>query len=361
MMAEPANGNVISHFSPTGWGDKLSRCSRRDWNQPGCPANWAASSVGGVAMSAQRRSAFTLIQLLVVLAILAILLGLLLPAIQKVREAANRVKSQNNLRQIALACHNYHETYNSLPPGNDANNFSAGARLLPFLEENAVYKSIDFSKPMRDSANADIRKTRIRLFSSPRDPQTAADAPGSAALAEFGGTNYLFSAGSKADLAGNDGVFYQDSKTQFKDIPDGTSNTIMIGETLRGASRTGAVADVKRQHVALDRDALKDLKDDTGVEDFKNNRHIADNRCASWMDGRFLQGTFTGTRLPSDRKPDVDCGGAGGLSAVRSMDDNITVSFCDGSVRTIAAVKMKMETWKALTTRNGGEVIGQDF
>src|SRR5262245_61624187 len=117
------------------------------------------------------RPAFTLIQLLVILAILGILFALLFPAIFKVRQAAERVKSHNNLRQLGLACHNYHDTNGAFPPGNDSNNFSAGAHLLPFVEQDNVYKQLDFNKPMTDEANAAVRKLRIPLFLSTRDPQ----------------------------------------------------------------------------------------------------------------------------------------------------------------------------------------------
>ena len=101
-------------------------------------------------MTARPRPAFTLIQLLVIIAILAILFGMLFPAIMKVREAAGRMNSQNNLRQIGIACHNYHDTNGRFPSGNDSNNFSAAAYLLPFLEQDATFKAIDFSKPVTD-------------------------------------------------------------------------------------------------------------------------------------------------------------------------------------------------------------------
>ncbi len=114
---------------------------------------------------------------------------------------------------------------------------------------------------------------------------------------------------------------------------------------------------MRRQYVALDKKALNDLKDESGVQEFKDSKNIAGNRCWSWMDGRFLQGTFTGTRVANDEKPDVDCGGAGGLSALRCMPGStVNVGMCDGSVRAISK-ELSLETWRALSTRNGGEII----
>ena len=89
------------------------------------------------------------------------------------------------------------------------------------------------------------------------------------------------------------------------------------------------------------------------------NLSMAD-RCASWMDGRFLQGTFTATRVANDPRPDVTCEGAGGLSGLRSLTDVITVAMGDGSVRSITR-KHDIELWKALATRNGGETVPADF
>jgi type II secretory pathway pseudopilin PulG len=299
-------------------------------------------------MRSPRRSGFTLFQLLVLIAILAILLGLLLPAVQKVREAAARAQSMNNLKQLALACHNYHDANRFLPPGNDDNNFSASAKLLPYLEQENLYKLIDFKKSIDDKANANARRTVVKLFLSPRDARMAV-------TDDYGATNYLFNAGSEAALDKNNGLFFKNSKIKFADITDGLSNTALIGETLRGDGQTKAV-DVSRQHVAYKAEGLKGLTDKSGVQDFKEGKHIAGNRCASWMDGRFLQGTYTATRQLNDARPDVDCGGAGGLSALRSSDKVVNIALGDGSVRTVS-VKVKFATWKLLHSRADGEVV----
>jgi prepilin-type processing-associated H-X9-DG protein len=303
-------------------------------------------------MKAQRRSGFTLFQLLVVLAILALLLGLLLPAVMKVRHSASRMQSMNNLKQIALACLNYEASFRRYPPGNDGNDFSAATYILPFIEQDALFRQVDMKKAMTDEANAEARKMQIKTYLSPLDSQPIAG--------EYGPTNYLFSAGSKPELKDNDGIFFQDSKVRIADITDGTSNTILAGETLRGDGAKNAVS-VTRHYILLDKEALNEIKDEAGVDEFKSGKHIAGDRCASWMDGRFLQGTFTATRLPNDSRPDVSCGGIGGLSALRGSSNIINVAFCDGSVHTITVEKIKMDTLKALSTRAGGEVVNFDF
>src|SRR5205085_1833888 len=138
----------------------------------------------------------------------------------------------------------------------------------------------------------------------------------------------------KPGLADNNGVAFQDSKLRIADITDGTSNTLLTGETLKGDGATKAM-DMHRQHIKLGEKALSDLKDDSGAQEWKDNKDIAGDRCSSWLDGHFLQGTFTATRIPNDAKPDVDCGGLGGLSALRTFQDTVNIGICDGSVRAV--------------------------
>jgi len=118
--------------------------------------------------------------------------------------------------------------------------------------------------------------------------------------------------------------------------------------------------DMRRQHVLLKKEALEGLKEEAGVKEWEADRDIAADRCASWMDGRFLQGTFTATRKINDEKPDVSCGGAGGLSGLRTLGRGVNVAFCDGSVR-FAPADVDLKVWRALATRDGGEPVGPDF
>jgi type II secretory pathway pseudopilin PulG len=301
-----------------------------------------------MVMKCRTRRAFTLFQLLLVLAILVILFALLLPVIAKAREEAIRSQSRNNLKQIGIALLSYHDAYGVFPPGNDANNFSAFAKILPFIEQGNLYSTIDFKKAMDDKANAEARKAVVKTFLNPLDKAPAVSA-------DYGANNYLLCAGQKPALADNDGLFFQDSKLTILEITDGTSNTITAGETLKGDSAVKATT-VKRQHVLLKKEALKDIKDDAGVKDWENDKNIVADRGASWMDGRYLQTIFTATRTLNDEKPDVNCAGFGGLSGLRCNEDTVFIAFADGSVRPISS-KVKLDIWKALATRNGGEVI----
>ncbi len=271
-----------------------------------------------------------------------------MPGIAKMRMAAARAQGQNNLKQIGLAAHNYYSANNAFPSGCDAQNFSAAVHLLPYLEQGNIYKLIDLKKSVDDEANANARKVVIKTFLNPMDPVMKVND-------DYGPTNYLFNAGSKADLADNDGIFYRDSKITFADITDGTSNTLFTGETLKGDGGMKAV-DVRRQYVLLKKGALKGIKEEAGVQDFKDDKNIAGDRCASWIDGRFLQGTFTGTLGLNDPRPDVSCGGDGGLSGLRGPAEGVNVGFADGHVRFINQ-SVKPTIWKLLTSRNDGNPL----
>jgi hypothetical protein len=307
-------------------------------------------------MSLPRRGV-ALFQLLVLIGFLLILLGLLLPAVAKVRQAAARMQSQNNLKQLGIAVHIYHDAHDRMPEGVNTNGFSVHTLLLPYIEQENVYRLIDFKKEPMGKDNKKAREVAIKTFLSPLDNLAPEAGPEPGEVAVFG-TNYFGNAGTKPSLEKNNGVFF-DGGLKITEIPDGTSNTIAFIEGLRGDGTTTATL-VARQHVRLTEKDLAGLKDDAGTKEWKADEKIAGDRGAWWISGKFLHTNQTITRGFNDAKPDVDCSGKGGLAAPRTMIGMVNITLCDGSVRSVTD-SVSFKVWQSISTRNGGENLPKDW
>lgn len=190
----------------------------------------------------RRKPGFTLIELLVVIAIIAILVSIMLPAVQSAREAARRSQCRNNLMQFGIAFHNYSMTYEMLPPGTvnesgpivtEPNGYHMSwiVQLLPVMEQRNLFEQVDFGHSVYSAENAMVRAIQFSIVSCPSDYDGRYSIEG---VGQVQASNYAASYGGSKDTISdrNNGLLYLNSSIRFRQIRDGSSNTILAGEKI---------------------------------------------------------------------------------------------------------------------------------
>jgi prepilin-type N-terminal cleavage/methylation domain-containing protein len=332
-----------------------------------------------------RRSGFTLVELLVVIAIIGVLVALLLPAVQAAREAARRSQCSNNLKQLALGYHNYHDTNNKLPqtaswitkPPNAAqdsnwNGYSALTMVLPFIEQKTVYDQYRWDQYHYDNIGTPgaliVGRTRLKVFLCPSDR----DHPN---ITDSGWTNYGACEGTNlgynVSVNSYNGMFARARFRGFNDVIDGLSNTIMAGEFIKGDNNSGKFTvngDIAKP-IPLsgypDQFWTQAQLDAYGTECLSNGQAAHQSHAGfRWSAPGQYNSSFNTMAPPNWRFPAChDCSGCGqadarGIFPARSRHPGGAMhAMGDGSVRFLPNT-VNLTTYQALGSASGEDVVG---
>ena len=308
------------------------------------------------------RHGFTLIELLVVIAIIAVLIALLLPAVQGAREAARRMQCVNNLKQIGIALHNYHDTLGSLPVGElRGASYSALAQTMPFIEQGNVSNAINFSLPNGDAANDTARNTLMRFLLCPSDLDNKQPARGAATnyhANKGGNVIWQDAVGPNAALPLANGTFVYGEIVRLAQITDGTSNTAFFSERLLADGSNSIVSPI--EDVFFPKSA-PNTPDEAYAQCQALNIYDLANQAPVFMGAPWMNGQHTYQHIGSPNGRSCGFFTVNRASMVPSSrhPGGVNVLFGDGSVKFIKQT-ISLPTWRGLGTRAGGEIISAD-
>ncbi|MBX6312848.1 MAG: DUF1559 domain-containing protein [Isosphaeraceae bacterium] len=336
--------------------------------------------------SERDRSGFTLIELLVVIAIIGVLIALLLPAVQAAREAARRAQCTNNLKQLGLALHNYHDTVGALPWGHGplgCNDWNYLALMLPYLEQVALYNSLNFGR--RDgvngfacaghAVNTTATRTSLSVAVCPSDNANRLTSPDGrlSYYANSGSTPVFFTTTTNGLPNGLFGSVPETGPISFSSITDGTSNTAALSERVMGIGQYDQRVAVDYGTPTATFSAIGTVDPMTSPEPFRSaclakgdprkpGVALGTGRATGvvWHMGNPNSGRYNHVMAPNTWSC-VETGGNsnGAMTASSRHPGVVNVLMGDGSVRAIKN-SIAIAIWWAIGSRNGGEVVSSD-